>query len=370
MSRLLTIPISTVEVLSPAQRKFNRLQQHIEQARERLRAWEAAWPGFAKAYADGVLPLRRQAEQYRRDTATHLDHWLSEKGWAQGEREALEGLLCDLAREVIEAHGLDAGQRAWWKDLHDRHAALSFDAENAHHMTVLKRMMERETGLDLGDAQFDNEADLMQHVRQRLHEERDAAAASGEAAAEPAPKPKKQSAAQRKRQAEREAVALQAQQSLRTVFRKLASALHPDRASDAADGERRTALMQRANAAYAADDLLALLTLQLEIEQIDAAHLRGASEAQLKHFNAVLQEQFDELQSEIALKERAFCAEFSLRPRQTLHPAKLAPTLANAVADMRAVAYAAKRDLACVTTRDGTRRWLKKLKAELRGIYD
>ena len=128
---------------------------------------------------------------------------------------------------------------------------------------------------------------------------------------------------------------MQAQQSLRTVFRKLASALHPDRASDAADAERRTALMQRANAAYAADDLLALLTLQLEIEQIDAAHLRGASEAQLKHFNAVLQEQFDELQSEIALKERAFCAEFSLRPRQTLHPAKLAPTLANAVADMK-----------------------------------
>jgi hypothetical protein len=367
MSRLLTIPISTTEVLSPAQRKFNRLQQQIGQGRERLKAWDQAWPGFTQSFNASVLPLRRQAEQFRRETALHLDHWLSENGWAQGERSSLESMVCELSREAIEEHDLDAGQRAWWKDLHDRHAAIGFDAENAHHMTVLKRMMERETGLDLGDVDFDNEADLMQHVRQRLQAQRDAA---GDDADEVPPlKPKKLSAAQRKRQAEREAVAAQAQQSLRTVFRKLASSLHPDRASDAADAVRRTELMQRANAAYAANDLLALLTLQLEIEQIDAAHLRGASEAQLKHFNAVLQEQLDELESELALKERAFCAEFGLRPRQTLNPGKLAPVLANAVADMKAVAYAAKRDLACVTTRDGTRRWIKKLKAEMRAEF-
>lgn len=363
MSRLLTIPQRRDETLSPAQRKFNRLQQQIQEVRERLAAWDTAWPGFAKSHAESVVPLRQLAEQYRRETAIHLDHWLSEGGWSQGERGALQDLVCELAREVIEDHGLDAGQQAWWKDLHDRHAELGFDAENAHHMAVLKRMLERQTGLDLRDLEVDNEADLMRHVRERLHAQRDA---EGEPEEAPAPKPKKLSAAQRKRQAEREAVAAQAQQSLRMVFRKLASALHPDRASDAADGERRTALMQRANAAYAAEDLLGLLTLQLEIEQIDDAHLRGASEAQLKHFNAVLQEQLDELQSELALKERAFCAEFELRPRQGLNPAKLAPVLAHAVADMRAVAYEAKRDLACVVSRDGTRRWLKKRKAELR----
>ncbi|MDZ7811938.1 MAG: J domain-containing protein [Ideonella sp.] len=53
-------------------------------------------------------------------------------------------------------------------------------------------------------------------------------------------------------------------QSLREIYRKLASALHPDRASDDADRARRHALMQKVNQANDAKDLLTLLQLQLE----------------------------------------------------------------------------------------------------------
>ena len=124
--------------------------------------------------------------------------------------------------------------------------------------------------------------------------------------------------------------------------------------------------MQRANAAYAKEDLLALLSLQLEIEQIDAAHLRKASDAQLQHFNAVLQEQLEELQAELQVRERRLLADYELRPRRALHPARLAAVVADAVADWNSEVFHAGRELASLYTRDGTKRWLKKLKAEAR----
>jgi hypothetical protein len=43
--------------------------------------------------------------------------------------------------------------------------------------------------------------------------------------------------------------------------------------------------MQRVNRAYEAQDLLALLELQLQIEQIDESHIANAGEQRLKHYN-------------------------------------------------------------------------------------
>lgn len=363
MAKLLTIPqpAAADAPLRPAQRKFNSLQEQIAAARKLLLAWDAALPVFAKQHAERVLPLRLEAERLRRDMAEKLDEWLDDKGWSKGERELMQGLVCELAREALEQHELPAAERLRWKEIHDRHADLGFDAQTANEIEVLKRMFEAQTGLDLGDEDFATEAELLDHVRQQLH-----ARSEEKAEDEPPPPPRRQSAAQKKRALEREAVAAAAKQSLREVFRKLASSLHPDRAEDEADAARRTALMQRANAAYAKEDLLALLSLQLEIEQIDAAHLRKASDAQLQHFNAVLQEQLEELQTELQVRERRLLADYELKPRRVLHPERLAALVADAVADWNSEVFHAGRELAGLYTREGTKRWLKKLKAEAR----
>nr|MBP9035506.1 hypothetical protein [Pseudomonadales bacterium] len=75
---------------------------------------------------------------------------------------------------------------------------------------------------------------------------------------------------------------------------------HPDRAGNEAERVRRHELMQRVNHAYDEGDLLTLLTLQLETEQIDAAHLARVSTARLGHYNKVLREQVRELEQELA----------------------------------------------------------------------
>ena len=110
---------------------------------------------------------------------------------------------------------------------------------------------------------------------------------------------------------------------MREIYRKLASSLHPDRETDPAERERKTALMQRVNQAYANNKLLELLQLQLEIEQIDPEHIAGLSEERLKHYNRVLAEQLKELQQEVNEVEGHFMMEFGLDPYQRLKPAGL-----------------------------------------------
>jgi hypothetical protein len=53
------------------------------------------------------------------------------------------------------------------------------------------------------------------------------------------------------------------------------------------------------NQAYDANDLLTLLELQLEIEQIDAAHLSSTSAERLAHYNQILREQLTRLEAEL-----------------------------------------------------------------------
>ena len=84
-------------------------------------------------------------------------------------------------------------------------------------------------------------------------------------------------------------------QSIRDVYRRLASALHPDRETDPDEAKRKTALMQRVNAAYASNNLLQLLELQLELEHIDQAALDNISEERLQHYNQILKQQLAEL---------------------------------------------------------------------------
>ncbi|GIX26516.1 MAG: hypothetical protein KatS3mg123_0397 [Burkholderiales bacterium] len=95
---------------------------------------------------------------------------------------------------------------------------------------------------------------------------------------------------------------------MREVFRRLAAALHPDREPDAAERERKTALIQRVNRAYERNDLLELLTVQIEIEQIDSNHLAQASGERLGHYCSVLREQQRALQDELAAIQEPFRA--------------------------------------------------------------
>jgi hypothetical protein len=272
-------------VLTRDQKRFNTVLRQIDQARNALRAWQDNIAQYVRAHVEMLLPLQDEARASRRQWIVALDALLGQRGWTRTERDTASELLCEAAGELL--------------------AGDSDDAEINSSDELLKRLQEQ--------MQQQMAADQAQH---------DTKAAK---------RPK--SAAQQRRDDE----AQMATRSVREVFRKLASALHPDRETDAAQRQAKTALMQQANQAYANNDLLTLLELQLRIEQVDAGHLAQADAQRIKHYNKVLTEQLGEIKNELDRVEMGFRMDFDLEPGWGLKPQKLGLLLQQRQRELKAV---------------------------------
>jgi hypothetical protein len=124
--------------------------------------------------------------------------------------------------------------------------------------------------------------------------------------------------------------------------------------------------MQKANQAYAANDLLALLELQLQIEQVDAGHIANASAQRVKHYNQILAEQLAELRTEAARVETGFRLDFGLQSGWGLSPKKLMATIKEDAREMRAVLAEVQRELRLLDDPVAVKRWLKQARSRRR----
>jgi hypothetical protein len=358
MSHINALQISSGKAgpaLTPPQKRFNTLIRQIEQARHALTAWNEHIAAYRQAHAQVLLPLQGELIAGRRQWAFALDALLDQRHWTKSERSTLRELLCEAAGELLEARGEDAELKA----LFDKHAEVDFDTERREAVQAMKDLTEAMTGLDLGeDEGIETEADLFERMQQGLR----GRAATEEAQRSERAARRRKTAAQQRRESEAE----QATQSVREIYRKLASALHPDRETDQRQREAKTALMQRVNQAYGANNLLALLELQLQIEQIDASHIANASAQRLKHYNKVLSEQLSELRAEIEHVEMAFRMEFGLEPGWGMNPRKLGEVLEQTRRQWRAELSEQQRDMRMLGDVAATKRWLKRQRQLLR----
>ena len=346
---------SGATALTPEQKRFNTLIRQIEQARRTLAAWRDNVPLYLQAHTKLIVPLLEALAAARRQWIFALDGLLNQPGWNKGERATLREVVCECAAEILD--GKDEPDPAI-KALFDKHAEVDFDTEQQQSRLAMKGLAEAMTGLDLGDdAGIGSEQDLFR----RMHEGMAAKAAAARAP-EAAGLRRSKTAAQKRRETE----AQLATQSIREIFRKLASALHPDREPDPAQRDAKTALMQKVNQAYAANDLLTLLELQLQIEQVDASHIANASTQRLKHYNKVLAEQLAELKAEAARAEMRFRDDFGVGFGWGMNPAKLTASIGQAARELRAELAAQQRDSRRLADKAATRRWLKAVQRHMR----
>lgn len=286
--------------LSKPQREFNRLTDLIERKRLELAEWHAMQDNCQRRAAADFEPERRKLLALQRDTVLWIDAFLAAP--PPGERltkkpkQKLKFLLLTLAREVLGGQEDKEVEAA-----HDRHAPQSHAEEQREQLDFAAGMM----GDVVGDhSLFEGEAetmeDLLARAAQRL-QQREATEADDADSPHPPPGARGPSAREQKARAREAQAQQEASQSVREVYRRLASSLHPDRETDAAERERKTALMSRVNEAYGRNDLLALLSVQMEIEQIDADHLAGLPEARIKHYCHVLREQLQAIELELEM---------------------------------------------------------------------
>jgi len=335
--------------LTLEQQRFNFLIAKIEELRAERTKWEASVLAYDRNNARQLEPLRASLRSAGRDTVFAVDGLLEQPGWSKSERAALRDMLREMAGALLEVNADDAGL----KTLFDKHSEMDFDTGKQEELRNLKAQAEAATGLNLGDDdEIRSEEDLVQRMYERMAQLE---------AAEEARKAAKQERQKGRNPAHKRASedAKLAQQSLREIYRKLASAVHPDREPDPVRREAKNALMQKINQAYAANDLLTLFQAQMQLEQIDSGHIGKMSAQRLKQYNKLLAEQLANSQAAIVQLHAEFCARHGLEPIAGLTPQKLTLLTRREARHLRAELAQQQKFLTVLADKAAVRRWLK-----------
>ena len=159
--------------------------------------------------------------------------------------------------------------------------------------------------------------------------------------------------------AQAQAEQMDARSAIRTVFRQLASALHPDREPDAQERERKTALMSEVNAAYEKNDLSTLLRLQMQTALSGTSAATPWADDRLAGMCLLLKEQVSALEDELAQLEaeltQALCVPVSAQHSE----AAMTQALQRLQAEQRQVADSLAADVQRIQNGNELKRWLK-----------
>ncbi|QIE23521.1 hypothetical protein SBC1_14060 [Caballeronia sp. SBC1] len=345
--------------LSKGQKAFNALIKQIEKRRARLSAWEAVIPPFHQKFTGEYALLERTLTDLQIRLAHRLDQACDQKGLTKAERRTASGLVAEMASDLF-AQRDDPELKA----LYNKHSGSDYDRETASELEEMKWALEDMLGVELGDdLDMSSPEAVYERVQAEMEQRQAQDFAESQAREEQRAKRKKtpkQIAAEARVEAEQAQLSL----SIREVYRKLASALHPDREADPLERDRKTSLMQRVNQAYGNNNLLQLLELQLELEHIDQHAINNISEDRLKHYNTILKEQIGELDQEIMHVEAEFKHRYGIAPFAIVSPGSIERNLISDIASVRKSIRALERDLLAFEDIKQLKLWLRRLERE------
>lgn len=351
---------------SKAQKTFNRLIEKIEAQRESLASWQAFLPQFQQRVVTESEPLQQRCLAARWALATLFDSAHDRAGTTKREQAKLASLVLDLCNDLLQsADEEDPVLIA----LHDKHSHASLAERKEEESRFLMDMAETVFGVDLDDGQDLSSPETVRAAlhrkMQEQHQTEQAERAAQAAAAAAAAAPRRKSAKALAREAQLATQAQAATMSVREIYRKLASALHPDRETDDAERLRKTALMQQVNQAYEKADLLRLLELQIQAEQIDRSALASISEERLRHYNQVLAEQSAQLEHEIDALTLPYQHQTGAFGGQ-LKPETLSRSLDGDLAELRHDARRIEHDVKRLGDRATLKAWLRGVRVQRR----
>ena len=347
--------------LSKGQKAFNALIKQIETKRGRLAAWESAMPPYHQKYLSDWVPLLETSADLRTKLVVCLDGAYDQKGFTKTERRTLADIITELAGELVAARN-----DAQMKRIYNRYSQSDYDSEEAANLKGVQDMLEDVLGVELGEEMDLSSPDEFFARAQEKIQERQAEFDAERQAHQDRSSKRTQSAKQLAQEARQQTQQRQLSQSIREVYRKLVSALHPDRETDPAERDRKTALMQRVNQAYDKNNLLQLLKLQLELEHIDQFALNNIGADRLKHYNTILKDQLADLDLEIQHVEVQFRRQYGLSPFVDISPGTILRDLVTDIVAMQQANRDIGHDLRLFVDIKMIKQWLKAMQRQSR----
>ncbi|POU22159.1 molecular chaperone DnaJ [Acinetobacter sp. ACNIH3] len=265
--------------LTPQQRKLNRLIDKIEQQQLELKQWQQAQEQIQQYTRQTLMPVYHELHTVLFQQLEQLWKHLHEAEFSKAEATQLDVKIQYLAAYLTDSQSLSKQQAEIVKEIYN------YYQQHIEHSQARKNKKQSIKDVEL----FFANDDTSDQAASENFEEWDSEKYS-----------QAREQAKLKRQQEKlEQAAKLAEQSLKAVYLKIAATIHPDREPDEAKKVEKTELLQRANEAYAAQDLFYLLKLQIQIEQNRGVSQKGLSSEQLKFYQLALDMQSQNLDDQI-----------------------------------------------------------------------
>lgn len=348
--------------LTPAQQRFNALLARIEQLSgqiERLQAWSDR---HRYAHIQALRESVQLAQAHRKSLLLFVHERLQTADFTDKQQRMARGLVRGLLDQLAASADPQVQALA---DLYvsdeDTQEAAQEQAEAAQR---LRERIEEALGQPIEKAgQYQTPEEMMQagmRQWQRQQEADEQRKAAKRAAKKAHKRAQKKSAAAEKGEVPpavlREA---DAKSAIRTVFRQLASALHPDREPDEQERLRKTARMSEVNAAYEKNELSTLLRLQMHVTQVNPQNATRMADAQLIAMASLLKEQVTALEDDLDALQSRLSRELCVPVRADADEAALTQALQRIQADQRHNADSLAADLRRILNDAELKRWLK-----------
>ena len=345
-----TVAIQPAADLTSAQKRFNTLLTRVSQLSTSIEMLEALSVKHRSSHLSQMSALQQQEDAACKSLLLFLDGRVHHGELTATQRRSATQIVLALCEAL--AHKQDAQVQAVFNQHHSEEDAQALAEEARAGAEHAKAVMEDLFGKplegadDLHTAEAVFEAGLRQHraEQQRLEDKRQAK------------KTKKKPTA---RQLKDEQQKMDANTALRTVYRQLASALHPDREPDEAERLRKTALMSQVNAAYDRKNLSELLKLQLQLAQIDSASLSRIADDKLNAMCLLLNEQAEALEEDEAQAQFEIRHYLGVNQLDHISEESLARALAIQLRDKEHGVDTLERDLRRIQNEAELKRWLK-----------
>jgi hypothetical protein len=299
---------------SPLQREFDRLVQRIEQAQALLTRWKEQPQVIMEKYHSKMEPTLLELAETQKSMIVQLDAFLVSppKGlrMTARRRNALMQCLFDLLDAVAHAtddtllsirerYGVSTAAQSEFENEEEEQEAQKAEIiaifeqffgkgsiephpEESHEAFVQRAQAGLQEAMEAEERREEEQRQRRaeKRAKKRGESKRGADAQAGHSEPTPDGVPPKADL-------------------LRTLYRKLASSIHPDREHDPTEKARKTESMQGLNTAYQNKDLLALLKLHNATLQ-DGNTLESTADDTLREYNLLLKSQLKAIEANIS----------------------------------------------------------------------
>jgi hypothetical protein len=348
--------------LTPAQQRFNELLARIERLSGQIQRLETWSDRHRYAHIQALRESVQLAQVHRKSLLLFVHERLQTADLTDRQQRMARGLVRGWIGQLSAAG--DPQVQALVDEYVSEEDTQEAAEEQAEAAQAMRERIEEALGQPLNKpSQYQTPEEMMAAGMRQWQQQQEANEAKKNA---------KRTARKAQKQAQKQNAAaekgevpvglmreLDAKSAIRTIFRQLASALHPDREPDEQERLRKTGLMSEVNAAYEKNDLTTLLRLQMQVSQVNPQSTARMADDKLIAMSLLLKEQVAALEEDLDQLESRLSRELCVPVRADADETVMAQSLQRLQADQRYITDTLAADLRRIQNDAELKRWLK-----------